>query len=129
VPQPSSPPSRPTTSTGANASGFPLAAAHQLAYNRFLPAAAHARDRSIGLKNDLAQVAALEPSFDFAINEQCYQYRECGALQPFLKAGKPFFNVESTTSRTGSFWPEAATLGTMSMRKNLALDAQRWPCW
>jgi hypothetical protein len=62
----------------ANASGFLLTAAHQLAYNRFLPAAAHARDRSIGLKNDLAQVAALKPSFDFAINEQCCQYKECG---------------------------------------------------
>jgi len=64
----------------ANASGFPLTAAHQLAYHRFLPAASPAGDRSVGLKNDLAQVAALEPSFDFAINEQCCQYKECGAL-------------------------------------------------
>jgi hypothetical protein len=112
----------------ANASGFPLTAANQLAYNRFLASAAHARGLSIGLKNDLAQVPALEPSFDFAINEQCFQYSECGTLQPFLKAGKAVFNVEYDLTNA-SFCPKAAALGTMSMRKNLALDAPRWQCW
>ena len=46
----------------ANDSGFPLNAADQLRFNRFLAAAAHARGLSIGLKNDLEQVAELEPT-------------------------------------------------------------------
>ena len=41
----------------ANRTGFPLTAADQLRFNRFLAAAAHARGLSIGLKNDLDQVA------------------------------------------------------------------------
>ena len=45
----------------ANDSGFPLTAADQLRFNRFLARAAHARGLSIGLKNDLGQAAALEP--------------------------------------------------------------------
>ncbi|MCP4225614.1 MAG: endo alpha-1,4 polygalactosaminidase, partial [Actinomycetia bacterium] len=59
-----------------NNTGFPLSAQDQLGYNRFLADAAHARGLSIGLKNDLDQVVALEPWFEFAVNEQCFQYNE-----------------------------------------------------
>ena len=44
----------------ANDSGFPLRAADQLRFNRFLAREAHARGLSIALKNDLDQVAELE---------------------------------------------------------------------
>ncbi len=77
-----------------NSSGFPLDAADQLVFNRWLATHAHARGLSIGLKNDLDQVAALEPDFDWALNEQCYEYDECDALQPFIDAGKAVFGVE-----------------------------------
>ena len=40
---------------------------------------AHERGLSIGLKNDLDQVADLVDHFDFAINEECCQYEECDA--------------------------------------------------
>ena len=46
---------------------------------------AHANGLAIGLKNDLNQVAALQPLFDFAVNEQCVQYSECDMLDPFLQ--------------------------------------------
>ena len=78
----------------ANKNGLGLTAADQLDYNRFLADAAHARNLAIGLKNDLAQAKALEPWFDFAINEQCNQYKECKKLAPFTAAGKPVFNAE-----------------------------------
>lgn len=78
----------------ANKNGLGLTAADQLDYNRFLADAAHARGLMIGLKNDLDQVAALQPKFDFAVNEQCNQYKECGLLKPFTDAGKPVFNAE-----------------------------------
>ena len=112
----------------SNSSGFPLTAAHQLPYNRFLADAAHARGLSIGLKNDLAQVKALEPSFDWAINEQCFQYSECALLAPFTAAGKAVFVAEYNVA-TASFCPAARSMKIMAMRKRLALDAYREVCW
>lgn len=112
----------------ANDSGFPLSGADQLRYNRWLALAAHAQGLAIGLKNDLEQVAALQPSFDFAVNEQCFQYDECGQLTPFVRAGKPVFQVEYDLE-TADFCSQARALGFMSMRKHLSLDAWREPCW
>jgi hypothetical protein len=45
-----------------NRSGFPLRGADKLRCNRFLASAAHARGLSIGLKNDLGQVAEYRQS-------------------------------------------------------------------
>jgi hypothetical protein len=112
----------------ANASGFPLTGADQLAFNRFLAGAAHARGLSIGLKNDLEQVPALEPQFDYAINEQCFQYGECDLLQPFVRAGKAVFVAEYDVA-SAAFCPQANAAGLMAMRKRLDLDAWREPCW
>lgn len=77
-----------------NSPGFPLTAATQLDYNRFLASAAHARGLAVGLKNDIDQLTALEPSFDFAINEQCNEYSECGGYSVFTSKNKPVFNAE-----------------------------------
>jgi hypothetical protein len=112
----------------ANDSGFPLSAADQLAYNRSLAAAAHARGLSAGLKNDLDQAAALQPDFDWALNEQCYQYKECDRLQPFLAAGKAVFVAEYSLD-TSAFCAQANAAGIMALRKRLALDAWRQTCW
>jgi hypothetical protein len=112
----------------SNGTGFPLSAADQLAYNRFLVSAAHARGLSIGLKNDLDQVAELQPIYDWALNEECFANSECQLLQPFVQAGKAVFNVEYGLD-PASFCPQARAMGFMSMRKELALDAARTPCW
>ncbi len=77
-----------------NGSGFPLDAATQLDYNRFLAREAHALGLAVGLKNDVDQLAALAPDFDFAVNEQCHEYNECGGYAVFVSAGKPVFNAE-----------------------------------
>lgn len=112
----------------ANRSGFRLKASDQLRYNRFLAAAAHARGLSIGLKNDLGQVAALEPHFDWALNEQCFQYDECDRLRPFTRAGKAVL-VAEYASAPASFCPRARELGFMAMLKRVRLDAWRQTCW
>ena len=112
----------------ANRSGFPLRAADQLRFNRFLARAAHARGLSIGLKNDLDQVAELEPHFDWALNEQCFEYRECDRLRPFTAAGKAVFVAEYALAPE-AFCPAARAAGLMAMRKPLELGAQREPCW
>ena len=110
-----------------NDTGFDLTADDQLAYNRMLAALAHADGLAIGLKNDPDQVEQLLPSFDFSVDEQCFEYQECDELVPFIKADKPVFEVEYNL-QTSQFCTQAAALGFSSMRKNLALDEPRWPC-
>jgi hypothetical protein len=78
----------------ANDTGFDLTPDDQIDFNRFLSAEAHDRGLSVGLKNDLDQIPELVASFDFAVNEQCFEYDECEALRPFIEAGKPVFNAE-----------------------------------
>lgn len=79
-----------------NNTGFSLTGEHQLAYNRWLAASAHGLGLSIGLKNDLDQVTQLVNDFDWALNEQCFQYDECDLLLPFIDADKAVFGVEYT---------------------------------
>ena len=110
-----------------NPSGFPLSGPDQLAYNRWLADAAHERGLSVGLKNDLSQIVALEPDFDFAVNEQCFQYRECDRLEPFIEAGKNVIIVEYET-KLEKFCDDAAELGAVAMRKKLSLKVWRQPC-
>jgi hypothetical protein len=112
----------------ANDSGFPLKAADQLRFNRYIARAAHARGLSVGLKNDLDQAAALEPDFDWALNEQCFQYTECDRLQPFVRAGKAVFVAEYELD-PAVFCPQAKAAGLMAMRKHVELDAWREPCF
>lgn len=112
----------------SNDTGFALTAADQLAYNIFLADAAHARGLSIGLKNDVEQAAALEPWFDWALNEECFQYGECGLLSVFIRNGKAVFHVEYE-SALDEFCPTTKGLGFSSLRKNPNLDAWRTACF
>jgi hypothetical protein len=111
-----------------NPTGFPLTGAQQLTYNRWLAHTAHSLGLSIALKNDLDQARQLAPSFDYALDEQCFQYSECGKLSPFVTAHKAVFEVEYQLPTSG-FCTSANQNGFMSMRKNLGLDAARQACW
>jgi hypothetical protein len=116
----------------SNKTGFPLTYQDQLNYNIFLANAAHERGLSVALKNDIEQIVDLEPYFDWALNEQCFQYRECdwpnGGLLNFINAGKAVMNVEYKL-RTSKFCPQANAWNFNSMKKNLDLDAWMEPCW
>lgn len=111
----------------ANPSGFPLTGGDQLAYNEWLAGAAHERGLAVGLKNDLRQVKELEPHFDFAVNEECFDYAECSRLRPFVTAGKAVLIVEYDR-RLAAFCDEADELGAVAMRKKLSLRGWRRPC-
>ncbi|MEU7277608.1 endo alpha-1,4 polygalactosaminidase [Streptomyces sp. NPDC045431] len=111
----------------ANDTGFPLTAADQLRYNRLIARLAHERGLAVGLKNDLDQIPDLVQDFDFAVNEQCAQFRECERLRPFLTAGKAVFHVEYELP-TRAFCPQAERLRTSSILKRYELDAWREPC-
>lgn len=111
----------------ANNTGFPLSYQDQITYNTWLAAEAHTRGLSIGLKNDLGQIPALEPIFDWALNEQCFEYDECEDLLPFIQAGKAVFGVEYAGD-ADIFCPQANALDFDWLMKNLNLDAWRLSC-
>jgi hypothetical protein len=117
-----------------NDSGFPLTAADQLDYDRFLAAAAHARGLSVGLKNALDLVPDLEPDFDWALNEECLAYDECEALAPFLDAGKAVFHVEYAEDEAAGpellaeVCADPSVAGFSTLVKTPDLDAWRLAC-
>ena len=110
-----------------NTTGFPLTAADQLTYNKFIANSAHARGLGIGLKNDLDQVADLVGLYDWQINEECFDYNECNLLAPFITAGKEVMQIEYALATT-KFCPQAISMNFDSIKKNLSLDAARTSC-
>ncbi|MFB4264095.1 endo alpha-1,4 polygalactosaminidase [Nonomuraea sp. GTA35] len=117
-----------------NDSGFPLKAADQLAYNAWFANEAHKRGLSVGLKNDVAQIPQLLPYFDFAVNEQCWQYSECTTAQngtygydQFVKAGKAVFHVEYEL-KTSRFCARSNAQNFNSLKKTYDLDGTRTAC-
>jgi hypothetical protein len=110
-----------------NNSGFPLTAADQLQFNRWLADQAHERGLSIGLKNDIEQVPELVTSFDWALNESCFQFDECDLLLPFIQMDKAVFGVEYQGD-TADFCPRANSKNFDWLKKNLDLDAWRQSC-
>jgi hypothetical protein len=118
-----------------NNPGFPLTGATQLDYNKYLATQAHNRGLKVALKNDVNQLSALAPSFDFALNEQCHEYSECGGYTVFTNAGKPVFNAEykksyvnnPSTRATMCANARAANLRTLVLPLDLN-DAFRYSC-
>lgn len=107
--------------------GFSISPAAQLAYNRLLAKLAHDRGLAIGLKNDVEQIPALVDEFDFAVNEECVAYNECGALRPFTSSNKAVFHVEYVGT-PAEFCPITRPLGLSSLQKHRKLDAYRLTC-
>jgi hypothetical protein len=111
-----------------NETGFPLTAADQLRFNRWIARQVHARGMAVALKNDGSQAGALLASFDFAIVEQCFQYEECGLYRPFVAAGKAVFEAEYELDPS-QFCGDAAAIGFSAIRKSYDLFARPWePC-
>lgn len=111
----------------ANDTGFELTAKDQLAYNKWLAREAHARQLAIALKNDLEQIEELVDDFDFAINEQCFEYEECAALLPFIERDKAVLGVEYELN-TEEFCAEARELGFSWLKMDYELDGGRVAC-
>jgi hypothetical protein len=55
---------------------------------------AHKNNIAIGLKNGQAMISQVVSDMDFAVNEQCHEYNECGNYEPVSKANKAVFHVE-----------------------------------
>jgi hypothetical protein len=111
-----------------NNSGFPLTWADQQNYNFALTSVAHTTfNKAIGLKNTLDLVGTLVPFYDFAVNEQCHEYNECAALDPFIAAGKQVFQIEYTGTLS-AICNAAAAAGRSAQKKSLALNASGTQC-
>src|ERR1700753_1508625 len=108
-----------------NDTGFPLTAAEQLRYNRWIAAQVHRRGMAVALKNDPRQARQLVGDFDFAIVEECFQYHECGYYKPFVEAGKAVFEAEYELP-TSAFCPQAEALDFAAIRKNVELFSAPW---
>jgi hypothetical protein len=111
----------------AHRPGFPISFDDQLLFNRRLAALARSLDLSPGLVDDVPQVAALAPDFDFADNQEGVRRRECAKLLPFADAHKPVFHVEYTGD-PAAFCVTTVGYGFASIRKDRNLDAWREPC-
>jgi hypothetical protein len=111
-----------------NKTGFPLTAADQLRYNRWVAAQVHKRGMAVALKNDPKQAKQLVGDFDFAIVEECFKYHECNLFKPFVEAGKAVFETEYELPPP-KFCAQAKELDFAAIRKGLELFAKPWkPC-
>ena len=82
--------------------GFTLTMQDQLTFNKAIADLAHARGMSIGLKNGASSGGVFEKAMvqftDWALNEECNQFGECGGYQVYIAANKAVFQVEYTAS-------------------------------
>jgi hypothetical protein len=96
--------------------GFAITQANQVAYNKFLIDAGHARGMTVGLKNGpdgggagSFTKAMYDAGADWVVNEECNQYDECGGYSVFIAGGRPVFQVEYLDNQSK---PYSGTNGT-----------------
>lgn len=67
----------------APGTGFNTTAAETLDFLTFLSVEARAQGMAIGLKNTLELIAGNVQLWDFAVNEECFDWTECNYYIPF----------------------------------------------
>jgi len=122
-----------------DSTGFPITEAQNEAYDRTLAAYAHHLGLAWGQKNgdnDPAFSAALEPTTDFLLTEECRYYQACGIVTPpYVRAGKLVLDAEYTddwgsdaAADLGHFCPADTSGGIDGTLFTSALAGQRHPC-
>lgn len=112
-----------------NKPGFPITYADEKAWYLEVAAQAHLLGLTVVMKNGIEIIdSQLVNAFDGDLNEECYQYRECEGLAPFVQAGKWVGEVEYK-GQTSTFCPKTRTAGFMAMKKKLSLYEYREVCW
>ena len=115
---------------GAATTGWEISYETQLEYDQQLANLAHRYGLTAALKNDLGQLEALLPFFDYAVNEQCFEFDECAGYAAWIAAGKAVFSVEYRLPRR-RFCEEAnaAGFGAIKKARSFRLFAKPWkPC-
>lgn len=57
--------------------GVKVSEAEQIEYNTWFAELVHSHGMGVGLKNAVELLPALVDYFDFALNEECWQWKEC----------------------------------------------------
>jgi len=110
--------------------GWNISYETQLEYDQQLANLAHRYGLTAALKNNLGQLDVLLAYFDYAVNEQCFQYDECDGYADWIAAGKAVFQVEYRIGR-GRFCDaaNAAGFGAIKKARSFSLFAKPWkPC-
>ena len=107
--------------------GFRITKADSIRFDKWVAAEAHKRGLSIAQKNAPGLVRALRGSFDFALVEECFQYKECGSFAAYLRDGVAVLDAEYALAPS-AFCASARRYGISAIRKRLALDAWRRTC-
>ena len=112
----------------SNRTGLTITPDTQLLFNTALANLAHGKGLTVALKNDVEQIPDLAPYFDYAINEQCQQYSECGNYKTYFAPTKAVFQVEYKLS-TSKFCPPANAANRNAILKTFDLFDLPWtPC-
>jgi hypothetical protein len=82
---------------------------------------------AIGLKNAVDMIPDVVGSVDFAVNEQCHEYRgECAKYKPFTDQNKAVFNIEYGGHACQS--PAGVKLSTLIKSEDQALNELGGSC-
>ncbi|KAF1816225.1 hypothetical protein P152DRAFT_511036 [Eremomyces bilateralis CBS 781.70] len=111
----------------ADGGGIGLKKKDSIDYFKFLATEAAKLDLSIGLKNSIGMIDDVLPSAQFAVNEQCSEWDECGDYSPFVDAKKPVFHIEYPNESSSRASGRSSGLtcdgeGLSTVLKNMDLD-------
>lgn len=111
----------------SNDNGLNLTQGEQLSFARWMAKHAHLRNLSVGLKNAIELLPYVADDYDFAVNESCYQYKECDVYKTLRSQGKPVFIAEYR-SYNASMCAQAAASGYNLQFFKTSLKAVGEPC-
>ncbi|THC87506.1 hypothetical protein EYZ11_013048 [Aspergillus tanneri] len=82
-----------------NESGLDLTQQDSIEFVNWLADESHSRSMSIGLKNTMPILSAVMGSIQWALNEQCIEYKECMDYTELTRSGEPIFHIEYATNQ------------------------------
>ena len=123
----------------ADVTGFKITEGENIRYDKMLGAYAHSLGLAWGQKNgdsDPRFSAALEPTTDFLLDEECNFYHTCGVVTPpYVKAGKMVLDAEYTDDWGSDTAKDLAKFCAFDLSHGIdgtsftrALAGQRNPC-
>jgi endo-alpha-1,4-polygalactosaminidase (GH114 family) len=119
--------------TYADSTGLPLTMADEVAFMTEMADVIHGLGMAWFLKNGIngdSLISDMAALADGTVNEQCWQYDECSALEPFAQAGKPVLDVEYADEAEATTCPAALAFPMATMHTDVDLDGTiAWACW
>ena len=104
-----------------NHPGFPFTTAHEKRWYLRVAAHAHRLGLSVGMKNGIEVTDAdTVAAFDWALNEECFFFHECGRLDAFGDAGKAVFQTEDVSD-----WTRRELHTAREVADRVCVDARR----